>query len=155
MYANCDGPEERAQTCSLFWALTVSRHILQYPFPAGHNVEATSIQRWFNDKTLYQRWTDIVSTLHAYWDWFCKRAKKAHSEQADRGQCCPFKALNSLCVAHLMMCPKYASHKCLLVSKNIKWAGTQHFLQNCLSAQWRLRSSFASAQADQSSLSAR
>ena len=33
-----------------------------------HNVETTSIQRWFNILTLNQRWIDVVSTLCACWD---------------------------------------------------------------------------------------
>ena len=33
----------------------------------AHNVETTSIQRWFNVKTLNQRWMDVVSTSCACW----------------------------------------------------------------------------------------
>ena len=36
----------------------------------AHNVETTSIQRWFNVKTLNQRWIDVVSTLCICWDYF-------------------------------------------------------------------------------------
>ena len=39
--------------------------------PRAHNVETTSIQRWFNVLTLNQRWIDVVSTLCACWDLCC------------------------------------------------------------------------------------
>ena len=35
--------------------------------PSRHNVETTSIKRWFNVLTLNQRWIDVVSTLCACW----------------------------------------------------------------------------------------
>ena len=34
-----------------------------------HNVDTTSIQRWFNINTLNQHWIDVVSTLCARWDY--------------------------------------------------------------------------------------
>ena len=39
-------------------------------------VETTSIQLWFNVKTLNQRWIDVVSTVCACWliKWFCSSA---------------------------------------------------------------------------------
>ena len=36
--------------------------------PAGAQVETTLIQRWFNVKTIYQHWTDVVTTLCARLD---------------------------------------------------------------------------------------
>ena len=40
---------------------------LNIPAQWTHNVEATSIQRWFNVLTLNQRWIDVVSTLCPCW----------------------------------------------------------------------------------------
>ena len=37
------------------------------PTQQAHNVETTSIQRWFNVLTLNQLWIDVVSTLCARW----------------------------------------------------------------------------------------
>ena len=43
------------------------QHQLVHISQQAHNVETRSIQRWFNDMTLNQRWIGVVSALFARW----------------------------------------------------------------------------------------